>query len=85
MFEFFLWELHLILGIRGKTKTTVLDICARTLDIDFERDRALGLGSTFGDVQTDRYTDTHTHKYFFSKTRFQTVETKTMKKSKSNF
>ena len=49
----------------------------RTLDIEFERDRFIDLGSTIGDGQTDRQTDrqtdihTHTHtQTFFSKTHF---------------
>ena len=46
---------------RGKTKKAARDIYKRTLDIEFERDRSIGLGSTIGDAQTDRQTDTHTH------------------------
>ena len=46
------------------------DIYKRTLDIKFERDLLIGLGSTIGDVQTDRQTDTHTHTDIFSKTHF---------------
>ena len=46
---------------RGKTKKKAQDICERTLYIDFERDRSIGLGSTIGDGQTD----THTHRHFF--------------------
>ena len=42
---------------RGKTEKTTRDIYKRTLDIEFERDRSIGLGSTIG----DRQTDTHTH------------------------
>ena len=52
----------------------------RTLYIEFERDRSIGLGSTFGDGHIDRQTeiqtDTHTHTYtyththIFSKTHF---------------
>ena len=58
------------------------DIYIRTLYIEFERDRAIGLGSTFGDDHTDRQTDgqththTHTHKHtqdIFSKTHFWTL------------
>ena len=45
---------------RGKTKETALDIYKRTLDIEFERDRSVGLGSTFGDGHKDRQTHTHT-------------------------
>ena len=46
----FLCELPLILGVGGKLKT---------LDVEFERDRLIGLDSTFGDGQTDRQPDTH--------------------------
>ena len=35
---------------------------------EFERDRLIGLGSRFGDVHTDRHTQT-----FFSKTLFYDV------------
>ena len=56
---------------RGKTKRTARDIYKRTLDIEFERDRSIGLGSTIGEGRTDgrsdRQTDrqTHTHRHFF--------------------
>ena len=53
---------------RGKTKKTAGDIYKRTLDIEFERDQSIGLGSTIGDGQTDRHTHTHTH--IFIKTHF---------------
>ena len=33
------------------------DICERPLDIEFERDRSIGLGSTFGDGQSDKHTE----------------------------
>ena len=33
---------------RGKTKKTARDIYKRTLDIEFERDRSIRLGSTIG-------------------------------------
>ena len=46
---------------RGKTKKRARDIYKRALDIDFERDRSIGLGSTIDDGQTDRQTHTHTH------------------------
>ena len=62
---FFLCELPFILRVDRKVKTRVRDICERTLDIDFERDRPIGLGSTFGDGQTDTHTD-----IFFCKTLF---------------
>ena len=52
----------------------------RTLDIEFERNRSIGLGSRIGDVQTDRqagrqahtHTHTHTHRdtHFFFKNIF---------------
>ena len=53
-----------ILGVGGKLKKDL-----RTLDIEFERDRSIGLGSTMGvgrRVATVRQTDrqdrqTHTH------------------------
>ena len=71
---FFLCELPLIFGL-GKTKKTARDIYKRTQDIEFERDRSIGLGSTMGDGQTDRKTHTHTththtHTHIFSKTHF---------------
>ena len=52
-------------------KKTARDIYEKTLDIEFERDRSIGLGSTFGDEGTERhtyihtYTHTHTHRHFF--------------------
>ena len=50
------------------------NIYMMTLYIEFERDRSIGLGSTFGDGHTDRQTDrqthTHTHTDIFSKTHF---------------
>ena len=33
------------------------DIYMRTLYVEFERNRSIGLGSTFGDGHTDRQTD----------------------------
>ena len=60
-----------------------------TLDIEFERNRLIGLGTTIGDGQSDRQTDTHTRaQTFFLKHIFDCrsdVEMKTIKKSKSNF
>ena len=47
--------------LRVGGKKTARDIYERTLDIEFERDRSIGLGSTVGDNQTDRQTDRHTH------------------------
>ena len=50
---------------RGKLKKKkARDIYKRALDIEFERDRLIGLGSTIGDGQTD------THTRIFSKTHF---------------
>ena len=48
--------------VRGKTKKKKAgDIYMRTLYIEFERDRSIGLSSTFGDGHTDRQTHTHIH------------------------
>ena len=41
----------------GKTKKMARDIYKRTLDIEFEGDWSIGLGSMICDGQTD----THTH------------------------
>ena len=49
---------------RGKTKKTTRDIYKRTLDIEFERDRSIGLGSTIGDGRTVRQTGTHIQTFF---------------------
>ena len=51
---------------RGKTIKAAWEILKRTLDIEFERDRSISLGSTIG----DGHTDTHTHTHIFSKTHF---------------
>ena len=64
IFIFFSCELPLILGVEGKLKK-------RTLNIEFERDWSIGLGSTIGDGRTDRQTHTQT---FFSKTHFRLWE-----------
>ena len=56
-----------------------------TIDIEFEWDRSIGLGSMFGDSQSVSQTDTHT---FFLKQFFGIWEwcrIKIHKKSKSNF
>ena len=66
------------LNFRGTAKTKkkkkARDIYKKTLDIEFERDRLIALGSMIGDGQTDRQTDTdthtHTHTHIFSKTHF---------------
>ena len=64
--NFVLCELPLILRVDRKPKSRARDICKRTLDITFERDRSIGLGSTFGEGQTERQdTHTHTHTFFF--------------------
>ena len=88
---FFLMWSTLNFRVRGKTKKTARDIYMRTLYIDFERDRSIGLGSTFGDDHTDRqHTHTHTHTHtqtFFLKHIFRLWEWCRMenhkKKSKS--
>ena len=58
-FYFILMSTTLNFRGRGKTKKTARDIYKRTLDIEFERDRSIGSGSTIGDGQT------HTHTHFF--------------------
>ena len=40
----------------GKIKKTAQVIYKRTQDIEFERDRSIGLGSIIGDGQTDTHT-----------------------------
>ena len=67
---FLMWT---ILNFNGKSEMkkekSGMEIFARdSIDIEFERDRSIGLGSTIGDGQTDRQTDTHTD--IFSKTNF---------------
>ena len=96
-FNFFLMWTTLNFRGRGKTKQTARDIYKRTLDIEFERDRSIGLGSTIGDGQTDTHTHTHTHTRAHTQTQTQTFflkhifrlwewcRTKNHKKSKSNF
>ena len=59
---FFSCELPLILEVGKKKKAR--DIYKRTSDIEFERDRSIGLGSMIGDGQTDTRAD------IFSKTHF---------------
>ena len=72
IFFFLMWTTLNFRG-RGKTKRTARDIYKRTLDIEFERDRSIGLGSTIDDRQTDTHTHTHTHTGIFYKTHFWTV------------
>ena len=67
---FSLCELPLILGVGVKLKKMAGDICERTSDIDFERDRSIGLGSTFGDGQTDTDRDQQTDKERHTQTFF---------------
>ena len=55
------------MGRRGRKKKPARDIYKRTLDIEFEQDLSIGLGSTIGDSQADRHTHTQ---IFFSKTNF---------------
>ena len=64
IFNFFSCELPLTLGVEEKLKKKARDIYKRTLDIEFERDRSIRLGSMIGDGQTDRHTQTHTHFFF---------------------
>ena len=83
IFNFFLmWTTLNFMG-RGETKKTARDIYMRTLYIEFEWDRSIGLGSTFGDGHADRQTDgrtdgrtdTHTHtQTFFLKHIFRLCE-----------
>ena len=49
---------------RSKTKKRARDICKWTLDIEFERDMTIGIGSMFRDGQTDTYTDTFSEIFF---------------------
>ena len=63
----FLCELPLILGLGGKLKKRLEIFTWGPYYIEFERDRSIGLGSTFGDGHTERQTHTHRH---FSKTHF---------------
>ena len=65
---------------RGKTKKTARDIYKRILDIEFERDRSIGLGSMIGDGQTYRHTDIFSKKTFFE--CGSDVESKIIKKNR---
>ena len=51
IFNFFLCELPLILGVARKRKEQVEDICKGAPDIEFEQDRSVGLGATLRDRQ----------------------------------
>ena len=44
------------------------NIYKRTLDIEFEQYRSIGLGSTIGDGHTHTHTHTHTHRHLFLNT-----------------
>ena len=57
LFIYLFCELCLILVEGGENLKSGSDILRRTLDIEFERDRSIDLGSTFGDGQTDTHTD----------------------------
>ena len=48
---FFSCELPLILRVDRKRKKRAGDICKGTQDIEFERDRSVGLGATLSNVQ----------------------------------
>ena len=52
VFNFLLCEPPLVLGVGENLR----DICRRTLDMEFQRNRSIGLGSTFDRGHTDRYT-----------------------------
>ena len=82
IFNFFLHELSLILGVGGKLKKkkTVRDIYNRTLDIEFEGDRSIGLGSTIGDGQT--HTNKHKHKQ--TKTKKKHTHTRARARARTN-
>ena len=73
----------------GKLRKTARDIYKRILDIEFERDWSIGLGSAIGDghTHTNTHTHTHTHKFFLKHILDcgSDVESKVIKKSKSNF
>ena len=49
IWNFFLYELPLILRVARKRKTQAGDICKGTSDIEFEHDWLVGLGSMLGD------------------------------------
>ena len=52
-----------VLGGKLKKKEP-RDIYKGTLDIEFVRDRSIGLGSMFGDGKTKTHTHIHTHTFF---------------------
>ena len=78
--NFFLMWTTLNFRVRGKIKKPTRDIYMRTLHIEFERDRSIGLGSMIGDVQTH----THTHTHFFLKHICRLWEWCRMKNRKKN-
>ena len=69
IFNFFLKWTTLNFRGRGKLKKTARDIYKRTVDIEFEQDRSIDLGSTIGDCQTDGQTDRHTHTHTHTHTQ----------------
>ena len=85
IFLFFLMWTTLNFRGRGKTKKTAGDIYKWTLDIEFELDLWIGLGSMFGDSHTDRQilTDIFLEHFFRMREWYRTKNHK--KKSKSNF
>ena len=79
--NFFLMRTTLNFRDRAKTRKTARDIYKRALDIEFEGDRLIGLGSTYiicglyDRLRTDRRTHTHTHMHtFFPKHIFRPWE-----------
>ena len=63
---FFLYELPLILRVDRKRKKRARDICKRTLDIECERDRSVGLGAMLGDGQKIKNYFSSFTDFFFS-------------------
>ena len=51
IFNFFLCELPLILGVTRKRNERAEDICIGSPGIEFEQDWSVGLGATIGDGQ----------------------------------
>ena len=67
IFNFFLMWMTLNFRGRAKTKKTARDIYKKTLDIEFERDRSIGLGSTIGELRhrQERVQSTHIKSHAF--------------------